>query len=62
MKVGLEKGVFVKLEDGAILSDLKNYNLTDTILQRSDGTSMYFTQDIFLTQLKVNKFKADKYI
>lgn len=62
IKTGLEKGVFVKLEDGAVLSDLKNYNLTDTILQRSDGTSMYFTQDIFLTQSKVNKFKADKYI
>ncbi len=62
IKDGLTKGIFKKLEDGAVLSDLKNYYLTDTILQRSDGTAMYFTQDIYLTSKKVEKFKADKYV
>lgn len=59
---GLKKGVFKKLPDGAVLTDLESYNLPDTIVQRADGTSMYFTQDIYLTKLKTEKFRADKYL
>ena len=59
---GLQKGVFKKLEDGAILTDLSGFGLSDTIVQRADGTSMYFTQDIFLTKQKIDFLKADQYI
>jgi arginyl-tRNA synthetase len=57
---GLEQGIFRQLEDGAVLTDLKNYDLPDTILQKSDGTSLYITQDIALTYLKKQKHNADK--
>lgn len=60
--IGLQKGVFKKLDDGAILTDLASFGLTDNIVQRSDGTSMYFTQDIYLTKLKKEKFVCDNYI
>lgn len=59
---GLQKGIFKKLDDGAILTDLATFGLTDNIVQRSDGTSMYFTQDIYLTKLKKEKFICDNYI
>ena len=59
---GLKIGVFRKLDDGAVLSDLKKYNLPDTIVLRSDGTSMYHTQDLYLTKLKRDKFPSDLYI
>lgn len=56
----ISKGIFKRLENGAILSNLKSYNLPDTIVLKSDGTSLYITQDIALTKLKKNRFKADK--
>jgi len=59
---GLKKGVFKKLPDGAVLSQLKKYNLPDTIVLRADGTSMYHTQDLRLTELKRKTFPSDLYI
>ncbi len=59
---GLKKKVFKKLPDGAVLSDLKDYGLTDTILQKSDGTALYHTFDINLTLQKRKKFPSDLYI
>ena len=59
---GLKKGVFRRLEGGAVLTNLSTFNLPDCIVQRSDGTSMYFTQDIYLTRLKIKKFPCDEYI
>ncbi len=56
---GLKKGIFKKLEDGAILTNLEKYGFSDTIVQKSDGTALYITQDIALTKLKKEKFKAD---
>lgn len=56
---GLKKGVFKRLEDGAILTNLEKYGFSDTIVQKSDGTALYITQDIALTKLKKEKFKAD---
>jgi len=57
---GLKKGIFRKLSDGAILSDLKRYGLTDTILIKKDGSALYITQDLALTKLKRENFKADR--
>lgn len=59
---GLRKGIFQKVEGGAVVTNLSKYALSDTILLKSDGTSLYITQDIALTKLKKDKFKADKLI
>ena len=58
----IETGVFKKAEDSnAILTNLKDrYGINDTIAIKSDGTSVYFTQDVALTKLKKDTFKADK--
>lgn len=60
---GLKKGIFKKLEDGAVLTQLEGkYNIPETILLKSDGTSLYITQDIALTDLKKKTFGADKLV
>lgn len=59
---GLSTGIFKKLPDGAVLSNLESFKLPDTILLKSTGTALYITQDIALTNLKRDKFKADKMI
>jgi len=48
---GLEKGIFYKQEDGAVAVDLSEEKLDKKILLRSDGTSIYITQD-FGTAIK----------
>ncbi len=56
---GLAQGIFKKLEDGAVLTDLSAYGIPDTILLKRDGTSLYITQDLALTALKKEKHHAD---
>jgi len=43
---GLEKGVFYKKEDGSVWIDLSEDGLDEKIVLRSDGTSVYMTQDL----------------
>lgn len=63
VEVGLKKGIFQKLEDGAVLTDLdEKYGLPDTILLKKDGTALYITQDLALTALKKTQHQADKLI
>ena len=57
---GLEKGIFVKLPDGAIVTNLKEYKIPDTVVIKKDGTSLYITQDLALTKKKIDKFNPDK--
>jgi len=60
---GVQKRIFTTLEDGAVLTQLKEtYNIPETILLKSDGTSLYITQDIALTKLKKEKHNADHLI
>jgi arginyl-tRNA synthetase len=60
---GLENGLFEKTDDGAIIARLKEkYNLEDKILVRSDGTSIYITQDIYLAYKKKEDFNYDRSI
>lgn len=59
---GLAKGIFKKLEDGAVLTDLAAYDIPDTILLKRDGTSLYITQDLALTALKKEKYHADRLV
>lgn len=58
---GVEEGIFKKLKDGAILTNFKKeFGIPDTILIKRDGTSLYITQDLELTRLKKETFKADE--
>lgn len=60
---GLEEELFTERPDGAIVAELsKNYDLPDKVLLRSDGTSIYITQDIYLAHLKKKDFDYDKSI
>jgi len=59
----LKKGIFKRTEDGAIIARLKEkYNLEDKILIRSDGTSIYITQDIYLAYKKKEDFNYNRSI
>ena len=49
---GLNKGIFFKKEDGSIWADLTNQGLDEKLLLRSDGTSVYITQDIGTAYLR----------
>lgn len=63
VEVGLQEGIFKKLEDGAVITNLeKDYGLVDTVVLKKDGTSLYITQDIALTDLKKKTYGADKLI
>ncbi len=57
---GLEIGIFTKLDNGAVMTNLKSYNLPDTIVIKKDGTSLYITQDLALTKRKIEKFHPTK--
>ncbi len=60
---GLSQGIFKKLDDGAVLTQIEDkYNIPETILLKNDGTSLYITQDIALTDLKKKTYNADKLI
>jgi arginyl-tRNA synthetase len=53
---GVEKGVFFKKEDGSIWVDLTADGLDQKVLLRSDGTSVYMTQDIGTAILRFTDF------
>ncbi|MFC1648693.1 arginine--tRNA ligase [Nanoarchaeota archaeon] len=53
---------FNKDETGAIFAPLEKYGLSDKVLLRSDGTSVYMTQDLALTMQKLKDFKPDKQV
>ena len=53
---GVEKGVFFKKEDGSVWVDLTGDGLDQKVLLRSDGTSVYMTQDIGTAILRFRDF------
>ena len=59
---GLKKEIFYKKKDGAVAIDLKKEKLGEKILLRLDGTTVYITQDLYLAQLKFDRFGLDKSI
>lgn len=59
---GLAKGVFYRRDDGAVEVDLKKHKLDKKVLLRSDGTSVYITQDIGTTLLKMDEYHPDSMI
>ncbi len=58
----VEKNILNLTENGAVIAKLDNYNLPDKILLRSDGTSIYITQDIYFAYLKKEDYNYDKSI
>ena len=59
---GLAKGVFFKKEDNSVWIDLTAEGLDQKLVLRSDGTSVYITQDMGTAQLKYNDYHMDKSI
>ncbi len=59
---GLEKGVFYRREDGSVWADLSGDGLDEKLLLRSDGTSVYMTQDIGTAKLRYDDYKIDKMV
>ncbi len=59
---GLEKGFFTRKEDGSVWADLTAEGLDEKLLLRSDGTSVYMTQDIGTAKLRFQDFPIDKMI
>lgn len=59
---GLEKGAFYQKEDGSVWADLTEDGLDHKLLLRSDGTSVYMTQDIGTAKLRYADFPIDKMI
>ena len=59
---GFSRGVFHKREDGAMVIDFDDKSLGTKVVLRSDGTSVYVTQDIGTTLLKQRDFNPDQQI
>ena len=59
---GLEKGLFYRRDDGSVWADLTKEGLDEKLLLRSDGTSVYMTQDIGTAKLRFQDFPIDKMI
>ena len=57
---GLDKGFFYRREDGSVWADLTKEGLDEKLLLRSDGTSVYMTQDIGTAKLRFRDFPIDK--
>ena len=59
---GLKKGIFFRKEDGSVWADLSSDGLDQKLLLRSDGTSVYMTQDIGTAQMRFSDYPIDKMI
>ena len=59
---GLAKGLFERHEDGSVWADLTNEGLDQKLLLRSDGTSVYMTQDIGTAEMRFQDYPIDKMI
>jgi arginyl-tRNA synthetase len=59
---GLAKGIFYRRDDGSVWADLTAEGLDEKLLLRSDGTSVYMTQDIGTAKLRFQDYPIDKMI
>jgi arginyl-tRNA synthetase len=59
---GLSKGVFYRKEDGSVWINLEEEGLDHKLVLRSDGTSVYITQDLGTADLKYRDFGMDRSI
>ena len=59
---GLNEGLFYKKDDGSVWADLTADKLDQKILLRSDGTSVYMTQDIGTAKMRFEDYTIDKMV
>jgi len=59
---GLSKGLFERHDDGSVWADLTNEGLDQKLLLRSDGTSVYMTQDIGTAEMRFQDYPIDQMI
>ena len=59
---GLQKGIFYRREDGSVWADLTGDGLDEKLLLRSDGTSVYMTQDIGTAKLRYEDYPINKMV
>lgn len=59
---GLNRGLFFRKDDNSVWADLTNEGLDQKLLLRSDGTSVYMTQDIGTAEMRFKDFPIDKMI
>ena len=59
---GLDKGLFYRKDDGSVWADLTSNGLDQKLLLRSDGTSVYMTQDIGTAKLRFEDYPIDQMI
>ena len=59
---GLEKGIMFRKDDGSVWADLSDAGLDQKLLLRSDGTSVYMTQDIGTAKLRFQDYPIDKMV
>lgn len=62
IELGLQKNVFKRRADGAVIIDLTPDGLDEKVVLRSDGTSVYITQDLGTAELRHNEFNMDRMI
>ena len=59
---GVEKGIFYRKDDGSVWADLRADGLDEKVLLRSDGTSVYMTQDIGTAKIRFDDYPIDRMI
>lgn len=59
---GLAKGLFFRKDDNSVWADLTGEGLDQKLLLRSDGTSVYMTQDIGTAEMRFKDYPIDKMI
>ncbi|GAB3221823.1 arginine--tRNA ligase [Spirosoma arcticum] len=59
---GLQQGVFYRKDDNSVWIDLTDEGLDHKLVLRSDGTSVYMTQDLGTTELKYGDFDSNRQI
>ena len=59
---GLARGLFFRKDDNSVWADLTNEGLDQKLLLRSDGTSVYMTQDIGTADMRFKDYPIDKMI
>ena len=59
---GLEKGIFYRKDDNSVWADLTAAGLDQKLLLRTDGTSVYMTQDIGTAKLRFQDYPIDQMI
>jgi arginyl-tRNA synthetase len=59
---GLENSILIKRDDGSVWADLRNKGLDEKVLLRSDGTSVYMTQDIGTARVRQEEYAPDRMV